>query len=108
MSISLFALKESLSRRGLSCSRRPLSPSLSLLAVVNWVGRGGGGGERKVLKLLCQIERERERLTEPKRAERAPAFAPPPPRPLFLIENETNPKTHLTRSGPKIPAVDYS
>ena len=57
VSISLFALKESLSRSGLSCSRPP--PPLS---VVNWdgpLGRGGGG-KRKVLKLLCQIEREGE------------------------------------------------
>ena len=64
VSISLFALKESLSRWAVLFS----STSLSLLAVVNWVGRGGGGGgggKRKVLKLLCQIERER--LTEPKR-----------------------------------------
>ena len=58
VSISLFALKESLSRWAVLFS----STSLSLLAVVNWVGRGGGGGggggKRKVLKLLCQIERD--------------------------------------------------
>ena len=62
VSISLFALKESLSRWAVLFS----STSLSLLAVVNWVGRGGGGGggKRKVLKLLCQIEREREGETD--------------------------------------------
>ena len=77
VSISLFALKESLSRSGLSCSRRPLS--LSPWSI-GWVGRGGG--KRKVLKLLCQIERETDRGGVGEQS-RAPAFAPP--RPLLSL-----------------------
>ena len=65
--ISLFSLKESLrvvGRSGLSCSR-PLSASVPWS--IGSVGGGMEGGKRKVLKLLCQIEREkreREGLTE--------------------------------------------
>ena len=36
----------------------------SIGSVGRTVGGGGEGGKRKVLKLLCQIEREREGLTE--------------------------------------------
>ena len=60
------------------------------------IGSVGGrdGGKRKVLKLLCQIERERERgregLTEG--GSTCVAFVAAA-RPLLLIENETNSKT---------------